>query len=98
MFWDYTYTDEQVFWDINTDNWPVIIKTRDDSNSVKEYIMVAPLINLMSIEYSFDQQNIISLSSNSSTIKYMLAYKNFDPHTDFGVAATTAIFNPTLKC
>ena len=38
MFGWYTYTAEQIYWNINTDTKPIIIKTRDDLKLVKEYI------------------------------------------------------------
>ena len=38
LFGDYTYSAEQVYWNTNTENRPIIIKTRDYLNLVKQYI------------------------------------------------------------
>lgn len=61
--------------------------------------MIAPLINLIDLnaEYHVDLQHNLSLSSNSSAIKYMLAYKDFDPRKDYCTKVTASTFKPTLK-
>ena len=61
--------------------------------------MIQPLINLIDMNacYRIDIQHNLSLSLNSSTIKYMLVYKGFDPTIDYVVTTSEVTFKPTLK-
>lgn len=62
-------------------------------------VMIQPLINLIDMNacYRIDIQHNLSLSQNSSAIKYMLAYKGFDPTIDYVVTTSEVTFKPTLK-
>lgn len=51
----------------------------------------------MNAEYLIDMHYNLSLSSNSSAIKYMLVYNDFNPNADYTVTTTEATFNSTPK-
>lgn len=52
MFSNFNYTAEQVYWNSNTNNRPVNIKTRDDFTLVKKYIKFLSIVETMVFQVS----------------------------------------------
>lgn len=75
--------------------WDYLLHYND--NDVE--MMIKPLDNLiqMNAEYKVDLINNLSLSKNSSCIKYALAYKDFDVDTKYGIINDKTTFKPDIK-
>ncbi len=62
-------------------------------------MMIKPIDELITrnAEYKVDLIRNLSLSKNSSCIKYALAYKDFDPSKDYAVVKTETTFKPSER-
>ena len=67
--------------------------------------MIKPIDKLIEFngQYNVDFISNISLSKNAASIKYGLAYKDFNPNVDYDVINKVNTFKPsrnwwTLKC
>lgn len=66
-------------------------------NELDVRAMISPIDNIIEFnwEYKVDALINLSLSANASSIKYALAYKDFDPHNDYSTNNTCEIFKIT---
>ncbi len=75
--------------------WDYLLAYND--NDVE--MMIKPIDNLiaMNAEYNVDMISNLSLSKCSACIKYALAYKDFDPTTEYDIINKENSFKPTIK-
>ncbi|WP_295163659.1 hypothetical protein, partial [uncultured Brachyspira sp.] len=77
------------------DRWEYLLAYND--NDVE--MMIKPIDNLINqnAQYKVDMISNLSLSKCSTSIKYALAYKDFDVNANYAIVNTVTIFEPSLK-